>query len=54
MFMFLLIIICRSIMAIKEVTIAAGTDFWIMPMMNGHSDSTVHTITVVIAIGIQV
>ena len=41
-------------MTIREVTIVVGTDFRIMPMMNGHSDSTVHTITVVIAIGIHV
>lgn len=31
-------------MTIREVTIVVGTDFRIMPMMNGHSDSTVHTV----------
>ena len=41
-------------MTIKEVTIVAGIDFRIMPMINDHRDSTMHIITVVIAIGIHV
>ena len=41
-------------MTINEVTIVVGTDFRIMPMINGQSDSTVHTTTAVIAIGIHV
>lgn len=51
---FLLIITCRSMIMTKEVTMVAGTDLRIMPIMNGHSDSIVHTITVVIVEGIHV
>lgn len=53
MAVFLLIITCRNTMTTKEAMIAAGTDFRIMPMMNGHNDSTVHTATAVTAIGIH-
>ena len=47
-------ITCRNTITIKEVTIVAGTDFLIMPIINDHRDSTIHIITVVIAIGIHV
>ena len=37
---FLVIITCRNTITIKEVTIVAGTDFLIMPIINDHRDST--------------
>lgn len=36
-------------MAMREVTTVAGTDFQIIPTMNGHMDNTMHPITAVIS-----
>jgi hypothetical protein len=35
----------------REVTIVAGTDFFIIPMTNGHHDKTPQMIVLVTAIG---
>ena len=45
MVVFLVIITCRNTITIKEVTIVAGTDFLIMPIINDHRDSTIHTVS---------
>ena len=51
---FLLIIIWRNTTTIIEDTIVAETDLRIMPMINGQTDSLVHTMAAVTAAGIHV